>query len=65
MKTVTYDETKWVMVPKEPTPEMQTAGGIAVKFDTAAINKLWTANKVYEAMLSAASQLQEEQKRKK
>lgn len=44
----------YALVPVEPTAAMQTAGGIAVKIDTPAINKLWTANKVYEAMLAAA-----------
>lgn len=48
----------YVMVPKAPTGEMQTAGGIAVKCETTALNKLWTANKVYQAMLAAAPQPQ-------
>ncbi|HHU4726445.1 TPA: hypothetical protein ACUE4H_003447 [Klebsiella quasipneumoniae] len=46
----------YVMVPINPTGEMQTAGGIAVKCETTALNKLWTANKVYQAMLAAAPQ---------
>ncbi|HDX8334826.1 TPA: hypothetical protein ROU65_001623 [Raoultella ornithinolytica] len=46
----------YLMVPINPTGEMQTAGGIAVKCETTALNKLWTANKVYQAMLEAAPQ---------
>ncbi|WP_206615675.1 hypothetical protein [Raoultella ornithinolytica] len=46
----------YVMVPINPTGEMQAAGGIAVKCETTALNKLWTANKVYQAMLAAAPQ---------
>lgn len=46
--------TGWKLVPVEPTSEMQTAGGIAVKCETTAINKLWTGNAVYKAMLAAA-----------
>lgn len=48
----------YVMVPINPTGEMQTAGGVAVKCETTALNKLWTANKVYQAMLAAAPQPQ-------
>lgn len=44
----------WVMVPVEPTPEMQSAAAGAIRFDTTAINKLWTGNAVYRAMLAAA-----------
>ena len=40
--------------PKEPTPEMQTAGATAIRFDTTPINKLFTANAVYCAMIAAA-----------
>lgn len=29
METVTYDETKWQLVPKEPTPEIMAAAAIA------------------------------------
>ncbi|WJZ70021.1 hypothetical protein [Pantoea phage PA-1] len=41
-------------VPNEPTPEMQTAGATAIRFDTTPVNKLFTANAVYRAMLAAA-----------
>src|SRR5699024_100373 len=44
----------WKLVPVDPTPEMQAAGGQAVRIDTTSINKLWTGNKVYAAMLAAA-----------
>ena len=46
----------WVMVPVEPTTEMQSAAAGAIRFDTTPINKLWTGNAVYRAMLAAAPQ---------
>lgn len=46
----------WAMVPKEPTSEMQSAAAGAIRFDTTPINKLWTGNAVYKAMLAAAPQ---------
>lgn len=46
----------WVMVPVEPTHEMQSAAACAIRFDTTPINKLWTGNAVYRAMLAAAPQ---------
>jgi len=46
----------WVAVPVEPTPEMQSAAAGAIRFDTTVINKLWTGNAVYKAMLAAAPQ---------
>lgn len=46
----------YVMVPKEPTAEMQSAGASAIRFDTTAVNKLWTGNAVFRAMLAAAPQ---------
>ncbi|WCF42172.1 hypothetical protein [Enterobacter roggenkampii] len=45
-----------VMVPVEPTAEMQSAAAGAIRFDTTPINKLWTGNAVYRAMLAAAPQ---------
>lgn len=42
-----------VMVPREPTAEMQAAGAQAIRFATTPINKLWTGNAVYRAMLTA------------
>ncbi|CAI1110366.1 hypothetical protein [Serratia quinivorans] len=38
----------------EPTANMQAAGAAAIRFDTTAINKLFTANAVYRAMIEAA-----------
>jgi hypothetical protein len=46
----------WKLVPVEPTPEMQSAAAGAIRFDTTPINKLWTGNSVYKAMLAAAPQ---------
>ncbi|HGH5394158.1 TPA: DUF550 domain-containing protein [Raoultella planticola] len=46
----------YVMVPKEPTSEMQSAGASAIRIETTAVNKLWTGNAVYWAMLAAAPQ---------
>lgn len=46
----------WVLVPVEPTHEMQSAAACAIRFDTTPINKLWTGNAVYRAMLAAAPQ---------
>ncbi|MES3286640.1 DUF551 domain-containing protein [Klebsiella aerogenes] len=44
----------YVMVPKEPTAEMQSAGASAIRIETTALNKLWTGNAVFRAMLAAA-----------
>ncbi|EMF7245103.1 DUF551 domain-containing protein [Klebsiella variicola] len=44
------------MVPKEPTAEMQSAGASAIRIETTALNKLWTGNSVFRAMLAAAPQ---------
>lgn len=46
----------WVAVPVEPTAEMQSAAAGAIRFDTTPINKLWTGNAVYKAMIAAAPQ---------
>ncbi len=46
----------YVMVPKEPTAEMQSAGASAIRIETTALNKLWTGNAVFRAMLAAAPQ---------
>lgn len=46
----------WVIVPVEPTAEMQSAAAGAIRFDTTPINKLWTGNAVYRAMIAAAPQ---------
>ncbi|WP_312998257.1 hypothetical protein [Leclercia sp.] len=50
----------WVAVPVEPTAEMQSAAAGAIRFDTTPINKLWTGNAVYKAMLAAAPQQEAE-----
>jgi hypothetical protein len=42
------------VIPVEPTAAMQAAGAAAIRFDTTPINKLFTANAVYRAMLAAA-----------
>ncbi|HDC4367497.1 TPA: hypothetical protein O8L32_000535 [Enterobacter cloacae] len=46
----------YVLVPVEPTSEMQSAAAGAIRFDTTPINKLWTGNAVYKAMIAAAPQ---------
>ncbi|HCM6146901.1 TPA: hypothetical protein N3Z33_002423 [Klebsiella aerogenes] len=46
----------YVIVPKEPTDEMQSAGASAIRIETTALNKLWTGNAVFRAMLAAAPQ---------
>lgn len=54
MRTVTYDETKWKLVPVEPDDQMQAAGAGAIRFDTTVLNKIWTANAVFRANVAAA-----------
>ena len=44
----------WKLVPAEPNDAMQAAGAQAVRIDTTAINKIWTSNAVFRAMLAAA-----------
>ena len=46
----------WKLVPVEPTPEMQAAGGAAIRFNTTEINKLWSSNAAYRAMVASAPQ---------
>ncbi|HGS7068399.1 TPA: hypothetical protein ACMEW0_002443 [Klebsiella quasipneumoniae subsp. quasipneumoniae] len=46
----------YVMVPMEPTAEMQSVGASAIRIETTALNKLWTGNAVFRAMLAAAPQ---------
>lgn len=46
----------YALVPIEPTAEMQSAAAGVIRFDTTPINKLWTGNTVYRAMLAAAPQ---------
>lgn len=44
----------WKLVPVEPNDAMQAAGAQAVRIDTTAINKIWTGNAVFRAMIAAA-----------
>ncbi len=44
----------WKLVPAEPNDAMQTAGAQAVLIDTTVINKIWTGNAVFRAMIAAA-----------
>ncbi|EQA6230785.1 MULTISPECIES: hypothetical protein [Enterobacter] len=44
----------YALVPIEPTAHMQSAAAGAIRFETTPINKLWTGNAVYKAMLAAA-----------
>lgn len=46
----------YVMVPREPTAEMQSAGASAIRIETTGLNKLWTGNAVFRAMLAATPQ---------
>ena len=43
-----------VRVPVEPNDAMQAAGASAIRIETTALNKLWTANAVFRAMLNAS-----------
>ena len=58
MKTVAFDETKWKLVPIEPTPSMKTAGiGVEVYQDSPPSTDCLTWEEVgaiYAAMLAAA-----------
>jgi hypothetical protein len=45
----------YALVPIKPDDAMQTAGAQAVRMDTTVINKIWTANAVFRAMVAAAS----------
>ena len=49
MKTVTFDEAQWQLVPKEPTVEMQAAGL------SARIERDQNTANTYKAMLAAAA----------
>ncbi|MCM7405005.1 Lar family restriction alleviation protein [Enterobacter cloacae] len=46
----------YALVPVEPTAEMQSAAAGVIRFDTTPINKLWTGNAVYRAMIAEAPQ---------
>lgn len=45
-----------VRVPVEPNDAMQVAGASAIRIETTALNKLWTANAVFRAMLNASKE---------
>lgn len=44
----------WKLVPLDPTDAMQMVGAESISLDTTAINRIWTGNKVYRAMIAAA-----------
>lgn len=44
----------WALIPTEPNDAMQVAGAQAVRIDTTVINKIWTSNAVFRAMMAAA-----------
>ncbi|WP_061939458.1 hypothetical protein [Collimonas pratensis] len=44
----------WKLVPIDPTDAMQMVGAESIRLDTTAINRIWTGNKVYRAMIAAA-----------
>lgn len=56
MKTITYDESKWQLVPKEPTREMIEAGNDGFRQPD---SRRHTVSSCYKAMLAAAPKLEE------
>lgn len=44
----------WKLMPIEPDDAMQAAGAQAVRMDTTVLNKIWTGNAVYRAMVAAS-----------
>jgi hypothetical protein len=44
----------FALVPLKPNDAMQLAGAEAIRMDTTALNKIWTANAVFRAMVEAA-----------
>ena len=44
----------WKLVLAEPNDAMQAAGAQAVRIDTTVINKIWTGNAVFRAMIAAS-----------
>lgn len=62
MKTITYDETLWVLVPRQPTETMKDAGRNApiplLLLDSISENERLRASAIYKAMLTAAPQLE-------
>ena len=54
MKTVSYDETKWKLVPVEPSIEMRVAYNVACETESGD-DESWLVNAGYVAMLADAS----------
>jgi NOL1/NOP2/fmu family ribosome biogenesis protein len=59
MKTVTFDETKWKLVPLEPTYEMLDGAYEGISLSTAHTNHGVEAH-VYHAFISRAPEHKEE-----
>ena len=55
MKTVTFDENVWQLVPKVPTREMIEQGNAAMAYDCCSGD----ASDAYQAMLAAAPKLRD------
>ncbi|MDR8087836.1 Lar family restriction alleviation protein [Burkholderia gladioli] len=47
------EDAELIPMPAEPDDAMQLAGAQAIRFETTPINKIWTANAVYRAMVAA------------
>jgi hypothetical protein len=45
----------YAFVPLKPNDAMQAAGAQAVRIDTTVLNRMWTANRVFQAMVEAAA----------
>jgi hypothetical protein len=45
----------FALIPLKPDDAMQLAGAQAIRMETTALNKIWTANAVFRAMVNAAS----------
>jgi hypothetical protein len=45
----------FALVPLKPNDAMQAAGAQAVRIDTTVLNRMWTANRVFRAMVEAAA----------
>ncbi|WP_369064749.1 hypothetical protein [Burkholderia gladioli] len=46
------EDAELIPMPAEPDDAMQLAGAQAIRFETTPINKIWTANAVYRAMVA-------------
>ena len=55
MKTVTFDENVWKLVPKVPTRDMITSGNDAMAYDCCSGD----ASDAYQAMLASAPKLRD------